>query len=118
MSNFLKCWTYFLLFTIRYLESDGWSGDHSEEELFKGLQKFQDIESIQRYGTPVESLGSHIDRLVFAAYQSTGSVYAVLATTGNGSSVYGLGHSYGCHLDPITRNCVQPSALTLIQVFR
>ena len=105
----------------RYLARPGWGGDEDQDlvtQLFLGLRKFKDVESIETWGTQVSSLGTHRDRLVFASYAPVGSVYAVVATADNGSSVYGLGHSYGCQLDPATGLCVpQAEALTLMQVF-
>ena len=99
----------------KYLEE--WTSDTIDESLFDSLRKFEDIDNIVRYGTKVSSLGPHIDRLVFAAYPPVGAVFAVVATSANGSSLYGLGHSYGCDLDPITGQCPQSEAVTLIQIF-
>ena len=73
--------------------------------------------SIEKWGTEVSSIGPHPDRLVFASYSPTGSVYAVVALSANGSSIYGLAHSYGCHISAETGDCPSAPAVTLIQVF-
>ena len=87
-----------------------------EERLYHSLKKFESIDCAKRYGTRVDSLGPHLDRLVFAAYPGVGSVYAVVAKAANGSSLYGLAHSYGCDLDPDSRSCPKEDQ-TLLQIF-
>ena len=91
--------------------------DEKDEDnaLFEALKKFKDISSIETWGSRVSSLGPHKNRLVFASYAPIGSVYAVIAAAVNGSSLYGLGHSYGCDLDPVTRACPQET-LAIVQI--
>ena len=100
----------------RYVE-DGWDEDDKQAKLFSTLKSFSDVTSIVKWGTEVSSLGHCLDRLVFASYSPVGSVYAVVATAANGSVIYGLAHSYGCHVDSQTGTCPLPPAITLIQVF-
>ena len=100
----------------RYVE-DGWEEEDQQAKLFSALKSFSDVPGIVKWGTEVSSLGHHPDRLVFASYSPAGSVYAVIATSANGSSIYGLAHSYGCHICPETGACPPTSALTLIQIF-
>ena len=105
----------------RYLDTGtGWGRHHhrdAEHDLFLGLKKFKDIEGIGKWGRKVASLGPHLDRLVFAAYPPAGAVFAVVAIAENGSSVYGLGHSYGCVLDTISGHCLDDVAQPLVQIF-
>ena len=56
---------------------------------------------MEKHGRRVTSLG-RVDRLVFASYPPTPSLYAVVARHANSSSLYGLAHSYGCQPDPTT----------------
>ena len=84
--------------------------------LFETLKKFKDLESIETWGTHVSSLGRHRNHLVFASYAPVGSVYAVIASAANGSSLYGLGHSYGCDVNPVTGACHQDTP-TIVQIF-
>ena len=100
----------------RYVE-DGWDQVDQQAKLFSALKSFNDVSGIVKWGTEVSSLGHHPDRLVFASYSPVGSVYAVIATSSNGSSIYGLAHSYGCHISAETGACPPTRALTLIQVF-
>lgn len=118
--NYKDC-THFneIEYQVYHLYQEPWSAksvNSMEERLFESLKKFKDIDSAMRYGTMVNSLGPHLDRLVFAAYPGVGSVYAVVAKAANGSSLYGLAHSYGCDLDPITRTCLKEDQ-TLLQIF-
>ena len=100
----------------RYVE-DGWDEEDKQAKLFSTLKSFSEVTSIAKWGTEVNSLGHHPDRLVFASYSPVGSVYAVVATATNGSAIYGLAHSYGCHIDSQTGTCPPTPATTLIQVF-
>ena len=86
-----------------------------ENAFFEALKNFKDISSIETWGSRVSSLGPHKNRLVFANYAPIGSVYAVIAAAVNGSSLYGLGHSYGCDLDPVTGACHQET-LAIVQI--
>ena len=87
-----------------------------EHALFEALKQFKDLVSIETWGTRVSSLGPRRNRLVFASYAPRGSVYAVIAEAENGSSLYGLGHSYGCEVDPVTGSCPQDT-IVIVQIF-
>ena len=87
-----------------------------EHALFEALKNFKDHASIETWGTRVTSLGPRNNRLVFANYAPRGSVFAVIASAVNGSSLYGLGHSYGCDPDPVTGACPQET-LAIVQIF-
>eukprot|EP00092_Neocalanus_flemingeri_P015805 GFUD01017109.1.p1 GENE.GFUD01017109.1~~GFUD01017109.1.p1 ORF type:complete len:631 (+),score=178.18 GFUD01017109.1:60-1952(+) len=89
----------------RYLSRDGWGEGTRDQQFHEALKTFSEIEDIEKWGQSVTSLGAHVDRLVFASYSPTGSLYAVIAVQGNGSSVYALGHTYGCDVDPLTGVC-------------
>lgn len=90
----------------KYLPRDGWGGDKTRDEQFQmALTNFIEIEDIEKTGVQVTSLGPHMNRLVFASYHPTGSLYAVIAQQGNGTSMYALGHTYGCYVDPLTGMC-------------
>ena len=96
----------------RYLQE----GD-KEEDLDKNfayaIKTFTDIDDIRRLGSLVESLGENVDRLVFASYPPIGSLYAVVVhyqdSNSSGTALYGVGHSYGCDLDPDTGVCPDTS---------
>jgi len=106
-------------YQVYHLYQEPWnsnSANSMEERLYHSLKKFESIDCAKRYGTRVDSLGPHLDRLVFAAYPGVGSVYAVVAKAANGSSLYGLAHSYGCDLDPDSRSCPKEDQ-TLLQIF-
>jgi len=103
---------------VSYKVFQGYICDEKDMEhaLFEALKNFKDLESIETWGSRVSSLGPHQNRLVFASYAPRGSVYAVIAEAVNGSSLYGLGHSYGCHVDPVTGACPQET-LAIVQIF-
>jgi len=87
-----------------YLPRNGW-GDVTRDEQFQdALGNFNEIDDIEKSGVLVSSLGP-INRLTFASYPPTGSLYAVIAHQGNGTSMYALGHTYGCTVDPLTGIC-------------
>jgi len=81
-----------------YIPVDG--NETQQEHHFKNIiQTFSKLEDVQRYGTLVSSLGVNVNRLIFASYSPKGSIYAVVAELGNGTSLYSLGHTYGCNLE-------------------
>jgi len=81
-------------------------GDGTTDEQFQcAIGNFSEIDDIEMNGNQVASLGRNMNRLVFASYPPMGSLYAVIAEQGNGSSVYAVGHTYGCHVDHGSGEC-------------
>ena len=92
-----------------YLHRDGWGEGDRDLQFMEAIGNFSEIEDIEARGKQVNTLGNKVNRLIFASYQPMGSLYAVIATQGNGSSVYALGHTYGCHVDHISGVCPDTS---------
>lgn len=94
----------------RYLAGSTWFGSSSDPDTQweEGLRSFSDQAGMEKHGRRVTSLG-RVDRLVFASYPPTPSLYAVVARHANSSSLYGLAHSYGCQPDPTTGYCPDPA---------
>jgi len=88
-----------------YLPMKGCREGSKNEQFECAIKNFNEIDDIEANGMQVHSLGRNMIRLVFASYAPMGSLYAVIAEQGNGSSVYALGHTYGCHVDPQTGEC-------------
>jgi len=88
-----------------YLPMKGCKDGSKDEQFECAIKNFSEIDDIEANGRQVHSLGRNMNRLVFASYSPMGSMYAVIAEQGNGSSVYALGHTYGCHVDPQTGEC-------------
>jgi len=77
-----------------------------DQQFLSALQSFSSIEDIQSIGTEVPHyICPTEDRLVFASYPGVGRLFAVVASHENSSSLYTVGHSYGCPLDPETESC-------------
>ena len=97
----------------RYLV-ESTSADVLDADFARTLRNFTTIEDIKVTGTRVASLGRHMDRLVFASYPPTGSLYAVIVHYQNanatGTALYGVGHTYGCTLSPSTGLCADDAA--------
>ena len=67
-----------------------------EKQFAVALSTFTEVEDIRRTGSIVEmGLADPIDRLIFAAYPPTGSLYAVVvkyhALNTTGTALYGVG---------------------------
>lgn len=92
-----------------YLPREGWGQGDKDKQFEEAIGNFSEIEDIEARGKQVTTMGIHVNRLMFASYQPMGSLYAVIATQGNGSSVYALGHTYGCHVDHVTGVCPDTS---------
>jgi len=88
-----------------YLPMKGCKDGSKDEQFECAIKNFSEIDDIEANGRQVHSLGRNMNRLVFASYSPMGSMYAVIAEQGNGSSVYALGHTYGCHVDPHSGEC-------------
>jgi len=92
-----------------YLPREGWGQGDRDQQFMEAIGNFSEIEDIEARGKQVNTMGNKVNRLMFASYQPMGSLYAVIATQGNGSSVYALGHTYGCHVDHVTGVCPDTS---------
>merc|ERR1719233_1533615 len=88
-----------------YLPMKGCREGSKNEQFECAIKNFNEIDDIEANGMQLHSLGEKMNRLVFASYAPMGSLYAVIAEQGNGSSVYALGHTYGCRVDPLTGEC-------------
>jgi len=88
-----------------YLPMKGCRDGSKDEQFHCAIKNFNEIDNIENNGRQVHSLGRNMNRLVFSSYSPMGSLYAVIAEQGNGTSVYALGHTYGCHVDPETGEC-------------
>jgi len=88
-----------------YLPMKGCREGSKDDQFNCAVENFSEIDDIETNGKQVHSLGRALNRLVFASYPPMGSLYAVIAEQGNGSSVYALGHTYGCHVDPVSGEC-------------
>jgi hypothetical protein len=92
----------------RYLQESTDRKD-MDKDFADSIKSFHEIDDIMRTGTLVSSLGNWPDRLIFASYPPIGSLYAVIVHYQNanstGAALYGLGHTYGCRLDPDTGVC-------------
>lgn len=82
-----------------------------DSDFAAALRGFSNVDDIRLLGTRVSSLGKQVDRLLFASYSPLGSLYAVIVhyrsanSSGTGTSLYGLGHTYGCSTDPQLGTC-------------
>ena len=87
-----------------------------DEQFFRGMRQFLDIEQIRRHGSPVTKL-SRLNRAVFASFPATGSLFAVVVSRGNGTSAYVTSHTVTIASHTIVQAGVTKKKYTLFWPF-
>lgn len=84
-------------------------GNSDMNAYFDAIKKMMTVDGIKKYGRKVsDTVHQKFLRRYYSAYPGTGSVYAIIATSGNATSAYVPAATYACDVSNWDESCSGP----------